>query len=186
MSVANIISSGLMPAVVMIVVIYGVYKKTPLLDIFSEGAKNGLMTVFNILPVLIALMCASSVFVKSGMAGIFQTAVKPITDIIHFSLGTCASFINKNVFLLCSYGTYNGDLQILRSRFVYRQNRFRNACLYGNCILYNECIFFFRKHKKHTIHSFLLPFFRSLRNCRQCSHNLFYVVLDLIGKIILY
>ena len=84
MSVANIISSGLMPAVVMIVVIYGVYKKTPLLDIFSEGAKNGLMTVFNILPVLIALMCASSVFVKSGMAGIFQTAVKPITDIIHF------------------------------------------------------------------------------------------------------
>ena len=85
MSVANIISSGLMPAVVMIVVIYGVYKKTPLLDIFSEGAKNGLMTVFNILPVLIALMCASSVFVKSGMAEIFQTAVKPITDIIHFS-----------------------------------------------------------------------------------------------------
>ena len=42
------------------------------------------MTVFNILPVLIALMCASSVFVKSGMAEIFQTAVKPITDIIHF------------------------------------------------------------------------------------------------------
>lgn len=84
MSVANIISSGLMPAVVMIVVIYGVYKRTPLLDIFSEGAKNGLMTVFNILPVLIALMCASSVFVKSGMAEIFQTAVKPITDIIHF------------------------------------------------------------------------------------------------------
>ena len=40
MSVANIISSGLMPAVVMIVVIYGVYKKTPLLDIFSEGAKK--------------------------------------------------------------------------------------------------------------------------------------------------
>ena len=103
-----------------------------------------------------------------------------------FSLGAYASFINKNVFLICRYWTYNGNLQILRSRFIYRQNRFRNACLYGNCILYNECIFFFRKRKKHTIHSFMLPCFRSLRNCRQCSHNLFYVVLDLIGKIILY
>lgn len=84
MNIANIISSGLMPAVVTVVVIYGVYKKTPLLDVFSEGAKNGLMTVFNILPILVALMCASSVFVKSGMAEIFQTIVKPFTDIIHF------------------------------------------------------------------------------------------------------
>jgi len=66
------LSAAIMPLIVLIITIYGLKKKRSLLDDFSEGAVNGLNTVLKILPVLIALMCASKIFCESGLAGISE------------------------------------------------------------------------------------------------------------------
>ena len=84
MSIADALSAGLMPAIVVVIVFYAVIKQVRILDAFTEGVTEGLSTVFKILPTLIALMCASSVFVRSNMAQIMEDAVKPVTDLIGF------------------------------------------------------------------------------------------------------
>ncbi len=84
MNIIDAVSSGLMPFVVMIVVIYGLIKKVSLMDSFTHGAKNGLLTVFNILPALTALMCASSLFVKSNLSSVMADIISPVVSIFGF------------------------------------------------------------------------------------------------------
>ena len=76
MNIIDSISSGLMPVVVMIETAYGLIKKVSLMDSFTDGAKKGLITVFNILPTLTALMCASSVFVKSDLSAVIEKIIR--------------------------------------------------------------------------------------------------------------
>ncbi len=84
MNIIDSISSGLMPVVVMIVIAYGLIKKVSLMDSFTDGAKKGLITVFNILPTLTALMCASSVFVKSDLSSVIEKIISPVVSLFGF------------------------------------------------------------------------------------------------------
>jgi len=80
----NNISSLIMPSVVLIIIALGVIKGIDVFDVFCEGAKNGLITVFNILPVLIGLMCATEIFAQSGTAEILGRLFAPIEKLTGF------------------------------------------------------------------------------------------------------
>ena len=84
MSLIDLLSAGIMPAVVLIILFYSIIKGIRILDVFTEGVVEGLTMVFKVLPVLIALMCASSIFIESNMAHIMEKIVEPLTDIIGF------------------------------------------------------------------------------------------------------
>lgn len=70
----------IIPLLFAIVVIYGVYKKINVFDIFIEGAKDGLSTSVRIIPALVALMTCVGMFKASGGIDIIISLIEPITS----------------------------------------------------------------------------------------------------------
>ena len=60
------ISAYIMPFVILIIVGYGMYKKSDNYDNFVNGAEDGMRTVVSIAPTLIGLMVAVGVLRASG------------------------------------------------------------------------------------------------------------------------
>ena len=56
----------IIPVVVIFIVGYAFKKKVDLYDSFIEGAKDGIKTLFNVIPSIFAVILAVNVFVKSG------------------------------------------------------------------------------------------------------------------------
>ncbi len=61
----EIISKIALPIFVLLIVFYGVKKKVNVYDTFLEGAKDGLITTFNIFPAIIAMIFAINIFLDS-------------------------------------------------------------------------------------------------------------------------
>ena len=53
MKLVNFISNLAMPAIILLIVMYGVKEKNKVFDTFLEGAKEGIETTVNIFPTLI-------------------------------------------------------------------------------------------------------------------------------------
>ena len=62
----NTISIIIIPIIVLLIIIYGYKKKINIYDSFLNGAKEGLITTFNIFPALIAMVFAVNIFLKSN------------------------------------------------------------------------------------------------------------------------
>lgn len=56
----------IIPVVVIFIVGYAFKNKVDLYDSFIEGAKDGIKTLFNVIPSIFAVILAVNVFVKSG------------------------------------------------------------------------------------------------------------------------
>ena len=54
------------PVLVLIIIIYSYFKKIDIYDKFLEGAKEGIKTVFDIVPAVVGMVFAINLFVKSG------------------------------------------------------------------------------------------------------------------------
>ena len=161
MNIANVISAGLMPAVILFVIVYGVVKRVPMLDVFSDGAKKGLITVFNVLPVLIALMCASSIFVKSNLSGVFVAAVKPVTDIINVPSELVPLMIMK----MFSSSAATGLLTEIFSAFGPDSYIGRTASIMLSCtetIFYTMSMYFTSVNIKNTLYTLRCCIFSTL------------------------
>ncbi len=64
-----IISKIILPLFVIVIIFYGVKKKVNVYDTFLEGAKEGLVTTFNIFPAIIAMIFAINIFLDSNVLG---------------------------------------------------------------------------------------------------------------------
>ena len=67
----NKISIFIIPFLVLIIIFYGYKKKINIYDSFLNGAKEGLISTFNIFPSLIAMVFAINIFLKSNKMLIF-------------------------------------------------------------------------------------------------------------------
>lgn len=56
MNILYFLSDCMIPLVIVLVVAYGMFKKVDVFDEFIEGAKDGFLTVYKIMPTLIGLM----------------------------------------------------------------------------------------------------------------------------------
>lgn len=74
------ISAYIMPLVIFIIVIYGMYKKSDNYDNFVKGAKDGMMTVVDIAPTLIGLMVAVGVLRESGFLDCIGLGIGRVTE----------------------------------------------------------------------------------------------------------
>ena len=78
------ISSFIIPAVMLFIVIYGVIKKENIYDDFVEGATGGLKTVIKVMPTLIGLMVAVGVLRESGFMDFLGRWLGKLTNPIGF------------------------------------------------------------------------------------------------------
>ena len=61
-----IISSWIIPAIVLLTLLTGIIKKIPVYETFIDGAKDGLKVSYNIFPYLLAIIVAVSMLRASG------------------------------------------------------------------------------------------------------------------------
>lgn len=62
----NLISAWAIPAILAFIPLYAYMKKVPVYESFTEGAKDGFSTAIGIIPPLVGMMVAISVFRASG------------------------------------------------------------------------------------------------------------------------
>ncbi|EST56104.1 spore maturation protein [Brevibacillus panacihumi W25] len=80
----SLISLWAIPVMIAFVLLYGWKKRVPVYETFVEGAKGGFGTTIRILPHLIAMMVAVTMFRESGALGLLLGLIKPILDFLHF------------------------------------------------------------------------------------------------------
>ncbi len=78
----EIFQSLILPFTVIFTVLYGLFKKLPVFEIFIRGAKKALGQTADLLPALTALFIAVQMLTASGGTDILCTALSPVTSIL--------------------------------------------------------------------------------------------------------
>lgn len=78
----NLVSSLIIPIMVLGVVLYGIYKKVNVYDVFIDGAKESLKMIITIFPYLLGMILAINLFLDSNILGALVSFIKPVLDII--------------------------------------------------------------------------------------------------------
>lgn len=116
MSFLYYISDCMIPFVILYLVGYGMCKKVNIFDEFIEGAKDGFLTVYKIMPTLIGLMVGVGILRESGFMEWFAGLLSPVVAFLHFPAELFSLFIVKMFsssaatgLLLDVYKTYGTD-----------------------------------------------------------------------------
>jgi len=70
------------PALILIILLLGLWKKVKVYEQFVEGAKEGFTTSVRIIPYLVAMLCAIGMFRASGAMDMLTGLVAPLTNLI--------------------------------------------------------------------------------------------------------
>jgi len=70
------------PALILIILLLGLWKKVKVYEQFVEGAKEGFRTSVRIIPYLVAMLCAIGMFRASGAMDMLTGLVAPLTNLI--------------------------------------------------------------------------------------------------------
>jgi len=84
MKLINYISSAAMPIIIMIIILVAINEKKKTYDIFLDGAKEGLIIVYNIFPTLIGIFMAVGMLRSSGILEFIIKLISPIINSIRF------------------------------------------------------------------------------------------------------
>lgn len=75
------IGAYVLPVMIFSIITYGLFKGVNVFECFLEGAKEGAITLFNIMPSLIGLILAVSMLKSSGALNILTWIAGPITHL---------------------------------------------------------------------------------------------------------
>jgi len=76
------ISIFAMPVMITIILVYALYKKEKVFDIFMSGAKQGIEVSFRIISPIVGIMTAIGMFSASGAMDFFIEFIKPVTSFL--------------------------------------------------------------------------------------------------------
>lgn len=80
--ILSTISVFFIPAILTLIIGYGIYKRAPIYEQFAEGAKNGIHTAVEILPFIIAIFVGIEAIVSSGAMDFLQRILAPILNFV--------------------------------------------------------------------------------------------------------
>ena len=83
MNLVNYLSASAIPIVILIIIIYGLFEKKKVYDIFLDGAKDGIKIVLKLFPTLIGIFVAVGVLRTSGILDLIVKFVSPITNLLN-------------------------------------------------------------------------------------------------------
>ncbi|MCH5297982.1 MAG: spore maturation protein [Ruminococcus sp.] len=73
-----------MPVFAGFVVLFGLFRRVPVFDIFLKGAKEGIMLLYNIAPTIMGLVFAVDLLRSSGAVNVICDFVSPAADFLGF------------------------------------------------------------------------------------------------------
>lgn len=82
--ILNLVSLWALPALILTVLTVGLIKKVPVYEEFTNGAKDGFKVAINIIPYLVAIIVAISMFRASGAVEMIADAFAPLLQACHF------------------------------------------------------------------------------------------------------
>ena len=74
----------IIPIIVMIIIIYGYYKKINIYESFIDGVKEGIKICYNLFPTIFALIISINILIKSNIINDFTNMLIPIFTILRF------------------------------------------------------------------------------------------------------
>lgn len=77
------VSSWLIPIMICLILLYGTFKRIPTYEAFVEGGKEGISIAFSIIPYLVGMLVAITVFRASGALDFFVGLMKPALSLLH-------------------------------------------------------------------------------------------------------
>jgi spore maturation protein B len=83
MNFFNYLSTVAVPVVILIILLYGLFEKKNVFDIFLKGANDGLKMVIKIFPTLIGLFLAIGALSSSGILDFIINLISPILNILN-------------------------------------------------------------------------------------------------------
>ncbi|MFD0867738.1 Spore maturation protein B [Chlamydia abortus] len=81
-SILTLISAWSIPVIIAFIPLFAAYRKVPVYESFVEGAKDGFQTAVSIIPQLVGMMVAISVFRASGAMDMMIGLIRPALDYI--------------------------------------------------------------------------------------------------------
>ncbi|MDD3236463.1 MAG: spore maturation protein [Candidatus Gastranaerophilales bacterium] len=81
-AIIDIISLWTLPAILLLILGWAVIKKVPIYEAFIEGAKDGVKVSVNIIPYLVAIIVAISMFRASGAIELLTSHLKTILNVL--------------------------------------------------------------------------------------------------------
>jgi len=80
MEIISLLSVWMIPSLICFILVYGTYKRVPTYESFVEGGKEGISMAFSIIPFLVGMLVAISIFRASGALEYFMGFLKPALD----------------------------------------------------------------------------------------------------------
>lgn len=74
----------ILPLIVLVIVIYGMFKKNNVYDSFIKGTKEGLEIGIGIFPSLLAIIFSTRILISSGFVSFLLQLISPVLDFIKF------------------------------------------------------------------------------------------------------
>jgi len=74
----------ILPIVILLIVLYGIMKKTNVYESFIKGSKEGMEIGIGIFPSLLAIIFSSRILIESGFIDFLLKLIGPILEIIKF------------------------------------------------------------------------------------------------------
>lgn len=77
------ISNYIIPILVLIVIIYGLYKKVDIYNVFTEGSKESFDIAYTMFPCLIGMIFGINIFLKSGILNYIYEFLSPFFKLVN-------------------------------------------------------------------------------------------------------
>lgn len=84
-SLMDIISLWALPAIIILILTFGLVRKVPLYEVFTTGAKEGFKVSVSIIPYLVAIMVGISMFRASGIIEYLGQILSPVLSHLNVS-----------------------------------------------------------------------------------------------------
>ena len=106
-NIMQIISLWALPAILLLILTMGLAKKVPLYETFTDGAKDGFKVAVNIIPYLVAIIVAVSMFRASGIIDLVGQVFAPILSKFNVPADTIPIMIVRSLSGSAALGVFS-------------------------------------------------------------------------------
>ena len=106
-SIMNIISLWALPAIILVILTMGLAKKVPIYEVFTDGAKDGFKVAVNIIPYLVAIIVAISMFRASGIIEMLESSLAGVLSAINVPADTLPIMIVRSLSGSAALGVFS-------------------------------------------------------------------------------
>lgn len=103
----DVIANLAIPIIMLVIILYGKYKKVDIYEAFVEGAVDGLKTAWNILPYIIGIFLAIGIFKSGKGIEMLEFIFEPIANLLEIPKELIGLIIMKPVSGSGALGMYS-------------------------------------------------------------------------------